>query len=43
MRAASTDITARIWPGLFHEIFNEPSQAVVLAFATDWFTAVLPR
>ncbi|MGH9058614.1 MAG: lysophospholipase, partial [Acidimicrobiales bacterium] len=27
---SSEDLTARLWPGLWHEIFNEPGQAAVL-------------
>ncbi len=33
---ASEDLTARLWPGLWHEIFNEPRQADVVAFLTTW-------
>jgi alpha-beta hydrolase superfamily lysophospholipase len=29
-------VTARAWPGLAHEIFNEPEQREVLAALTDW-------
>lgn len=29
-------VTARAWPGLAHEIFNEPEQREVLAVLTDW-------
>src|SRR5471032_995161 len=29
-------VTQREWPGLFHEIFNEPEQDVVLTAMTDW-------
>ncbi|MDP3677453.1 MAG: lysophospholipase [Novosphingobium sp.] len=36
---ASTDKTIRIWPGLFHEIFNEPERAEVLALTADWLEA----
>jgi alpha-beta hydrolase superfamily lysophospholipase len=35
--AAPRDVvTAREWPGLFHEIFNEPEQDAVLAALADW-------
>jgi alpha-beta hydrolase superfamily lysophospholipase len=29
-------LTAQVWPGLAHEIFNEPERAQVLARLTDW-------
>jgi alpha-beta hydrolase superfamily lysophospholipase len=32
----SDDLTARLWPGLWHEIFNEPRNAEVLAVMTAW-------
>jgi alpha-beta hydrolase superfamily lysophospholipase len=35
-RAASDDKTLKIYPGLYHEIFNEPEKDVVLAELTDW-------
>jgi alpha-beta hydrolase superfamily lysophospholipase len=35
---ASDDLSARLWPGLWHEIFNEPGQAAVLAVLTRWIT-----
>jgi len=35
---ASDDLTARLWPDMWHEIFNEPQQARVLAFLVDWIT-----
>jgi alpha-beta hydrolase superfamily lysophospholipase len=37
-RVASDDVTARLWPGLFHEIFNEPEQDAVLAMLVAWIT-----
>jgi alpha-beta hydrolase superfamily lysophospholipase len=38
--AAPRDVvTAREWPGLFHEIFNEPEQEAVLAALADWLAA----
>jgi alpha-beta hydrolase superfamily lysophospholipase len=36
-------VTAREWPGLFHEIFNEPEQADVLAVMADWLAAHVPE
>ena len=36
---ASQDKTIRIWPGLFHEIFNEPEREEVLALTADWLEA----
>jgi alpha-beta hydrolase superfamily lysophospholipase len=32
-------VTAREWPGLFHEIFNEPEQGDVLKALDDWLVA----
>jgi alpha-beta hydrolase superfamily lysophospholipase len=32
-------LTARAWPGLAHEIFNEPEQAEVLAVLTGWLSS----
>jgi len=29
-------LATRPWPALYHEIFNEPEQAEVLAVLTDW-------
>lgn len=34
--ASSDDLTAVIWPGLWHEIFNEPSKAEVLELLGSW-------
>lgn len=39
---SSTDLTARIWPGLFHEIFNEPSKDEVIGALVQWLTARIP-
>ena len=39
---ASDDLTARMWPGLFHEIFNEPEKADVIAFLVSWLGEHLP-
>ena len=38
-RIASADKTIRIWPGLFHEIFNEPEREEVLALTAEWLQA----
>jgi len=35
----SPDKTIRIWPGLFHEIFNEPERAEVLTLTAEWLEA----
>lgn len=35
-------VTAREWPGLAHEIFNEPEQAQVLGELTRWLGARFP-
>ena len=32
----SPDKTIRIWPGFYHEIFNEPEQDEVLRVTADW-------
>jgi alpha-beta hydrolase superfamily lysophospholipase len=37
-RVASQDLTARLWPGLWHEIFNEPAGAAVLDVLRNWIT-----
>jgi alpha-beta hydrolase superfamily lysophospholipase len=42
--AAPRDVvTVREWPGLFHEIFNEPEQDDVLTAMTDWLAARVPE
>ncbi|MGZ4437235.1 MAG: alpha/beta hydrolase [Nocardioides sp.] len=33
---SSTDLTARVWPGLFHEIFNEPTKDAVVGELVTW-------
>jgi alpha-beta hydrolase superfamily lysophospholipase len=33
-------VEAQAWPGLFHEIFNEPEQAQVLARLTAWLAKI---
>jgi len=35
-------VTARSWPALRHEIFNEPEQAEVMGALDDWLARVLP-
>ena len=32
----SEDLTARLWPGLFHEIFNEPETDAVFGLLASW-------
>jgi alpha-beta hydrolase superfamily lysophospholipase len=34
--AGSTDKTLKIYPGLYHEIHNEPEKAMVLDDITAW-------
>ncbi len=34
--AASADKTIKWWPGLYHEIFNEPEQDEVIGFMQSW-------
>ena len=42
--AAPRDVvTVREWPGLFHEIFNEPEQGAVLQVLDDWLAARVPE
>ena len=40
-RASSGDKTLKLYPGLYHEIFNEPEKAAVLTDMTDWLEAHL--
>jgi alpha-beta hydrolase superfamily lysophospholipase len=37
----STDVTLKVYPGLFHEVFNEPEQAQVLDDVVSWITVRL--
>ncbi|MBB5918118.1 alpha-beta hydrolase superfamily lysophospholipase [Nocardia transvalensis] len=37
-RAATKDLTVKRYPGLYHEIFNEPEQETVLTDLVDWLT-----
>lgn len=39
--ASSEDLTAVLWPGMWHEIFNEPRKADVLSTMTTWIRARL--
>jgi acylglycerol lipase len=41
-RAASTDKILKLWPGLRHEIFNEPEGPEVIAYMCEWLEARLP-
>lgn len=38
---ASTDAHLKVYPGLYHEVFNEPERALVLDDVTAWITAKL--
>lgn len=40
---SSEDLTAIMWPGLWHEIFNEPEGERVIRSMTEWIEARLPR
>ena len=40
--AGSEDKTLKVYPGLYHEVFNEPEQDQVLADMSDWLEAHLP-
>ena len=37
--ASSDDLTAVLWPGLWHEIFNEPRKSEVISTMVDWIAA----
>lgn len=39
---ASPDRTLRLYPGLYHEIFNEPERDEVIGDVTDWIAKHLP-
>lgn len=39
---SSTDKTLKIYPGLYHEIFNEPERLQVFADIEQWLQRVLP-
>jgi alpha-beta hydrolase superfamily lysophospholipase len=36
-----TDVHLKVYPGLYHEVFNEPEKALVLDDVTGWIEAVL--
>jgi alpha-beta hydrolase superfamily lysophospholipase len=36
-------VRTREWPGLFHEIFNEPEQDAVLGAMATWLAATMPE
>jgi alpha-beta hydrolase superfamily lysophospholipase len=38
--APPTVLSAKVFPGLFHEIFNEPEKAEVLAQLSAWLIAL---
>lgn len=39
--AGSADVTLRVYPGLYHEVFNEPERDAVLSDVVDWIGARL--
>jgi alpha-beta hydrolase superfamily lysophospholipase len=41
--APAGTVTSREWPGLYHEIFNEPEQQEVLQRLGDWLDTALPE
>ncbi len=38
---SSDDVVARLWPGLYHEIFNEPTAGAVVGALVSWIAARL--
>ncbi len=42
-RKAGPNCTLKIWPGLYHEIHNEPTQDEVFAFLLDWLNRILVK
>jgi alpha-beta hydrolase superfamily lysophospholipase len=38
-RVGSDDVTLRLYPGLYHEIFNEPEREQVYAELAAWMQA----
>ena len=38
-KASSKDKTIKIYPGFYHEVFNEPGRAIVLKDVEDWLKA----
>ena len=39
---ASQDKTLRIYPGLYHEIFNEPERLEMMGELADWVVSHIP-
>jgi alpha-beta hydrolase superfamily lysophospholipase len=39
--AGSADKTLKIYPGLYHEIFNEPERLQVFADMEDWLSELV--
>ena len=37
----STDAHLKVYPGLYHEVFNEPEQALVLDDVVSWIESKL--
>ncbi|WP_137723116.1 alpha/beta hydrolase [Prescottella subtropica] len=37
-RAGSTDLTLKLYDGLYHEVFNEPERETVIGDVVDWLT-----
>ena len=37
----SQDVHLKVYPGLYHEVFNEPEQALVLDDVTAWIESQL--
>jgi alpha-beta hydrolase superfamily lysophospholipase len=37
----STDVQLKIYPELYHEVFNEPERAIVLGDVSSWIEAKL--
>lgn len=40
---SSEDVTLRIWPGLYHEIWNEPEKEETVGALVEWITRRVPR
>lgn len=41
-RVSSQDKTKKLWPGLYHELMNEPERDEVLGFIFTWISSRLP-
>ncbi len=41
-RASSQDKTKKLWPGLYHELMNEPEREKVFEFIFTWLSSRLP-